>query len=337
MKLNKNNKRGYLQTIISILIIFCTFIPYSEFVYGGRIHFSYSAMVAFSQNEQEQHLGIFFMLFILFHLVNILIQSKRNNKIAAIVAGAFGFFPILLMHLEYVNFEKELRAYSNSDYINYGTGFYFILILSIFQIITQIMMIMIDKNNQVHPVQSVVSDTITEQSTTPENTEIDNAVMEDISIQEQPVPAPEEVETNNTVIEEINVPQYIEAEQPEAVMVHQPKVDCELEATIIADEKAKEKQAKLEAQQEEEKLLEKERQEKEQLVNELNALKAKAEQIELERLEQERLEKERLEQEKAEKERIHKEKLEKIRLEKENLASEIAKLKEILKKIKRRS
>ena len=138
MEFTKNNRTGYTQAIISILIIFCTFMPF----YKGGIdngYYSYykttSAMLEFTTYlaiNKKVYLGIFFVISMMLQLINIFAQPRKNNAILPILAGITGGISILMLHSQIDEVEK------NGIKISYSWGFFLMLALMALQIIIQI-------------------------------------------------------------------------------------------------------------------------------------------------------------------------------------------------------
>lgn len=129
MEFTKNNKTGYTQAIISMLIIFCTFLPFAKpTIENGwdTYHRTTSAMLeytTFLAADKKTYIGVFFVISMMLQLVNILVQPRRNNATLPIVAGLTGGISILMLHIQIDKVENE------HYYIDYTWGFYLMLIL----------------------------------------------------------------------------------------------------------------------------------------------------------------------------------------------------------------
>lgn len=128
MKLTSNNKRGYLQVIISFFAIYCTIgMP---IIKAGYSHFSLLYVFdAFKIPEgiKELFFVLFFMGFITVHLVNIFFQSKKKSTVLAIISGIFSFLILTTAFLVVKNAYEDFKL---------TLGFFIITILIIAQILT---------------------------------------------------------------------------------------------------------------------------------------------------------------------------------------------------------
>lgn len=277
MDSKSTNRLGYTQALISILIILCTFIPFVEDFVSQNEENNIPAVLSFTSffigesgvtGEKETHIGVFFVIFIMLHLINIFFQTKKNIGLLAIVVSLFGIVPILLLNDYIGDVESSFNNLSRSyqwDYdlplvgkteFDYQFGFYFIVVLMAVQTILQIASFFITISNQNREFSAIKS--------------------------EEPIQNSEQ-----------NAVEAEPALQPQVVQLTQ---DNELEALRAEAEALRKEQERIKAE-EERKRVEKEMAEKRQLEEELRQLKAKAEELERERLEKERIEKERIEKE----------------------------------------
>lgn len=131
MRLTSNNKRGYLQVIISFFAIYCTIgMPIIKATVTGYSHFSLLYVLdAFEILEgiKELFFVLFFMGFITVHLVNIFFQSKKKSTILAIISGIFSFLILTTAFLVVKNAYEDFKL---------TLGFFIIIILIIAQILT---------------------------------------------------------------------------------------------------------------------------------------------------------------------------------------------------------
>lgn len=295
MESKKSNRLGYVQAIISILIILCTFIPFIEDLVSGNDENSVSAVASFSSffigesevtGEKETHIGAFFLVFIMLHLINIFVQTKKNIGLLAIAVSLFGIIPILLLN----NYVGDVESYINSSISNYQYqwdydtpfakieyeyqfGFYFIVVLMAIQVLAQLASLFITISNQNQEISAISNEEPVQKDEQP-------------TVDAEPVPQPQVLQVTH---------------------------DNELDALRAEAEALRKEQARIKAEEERQRA-EREMAEKRQLEEELRQLKAKAEELERERLEKERIEKERI--------------------EKENLKREIEELKKMLEKQK---
>ena len=158
MKLTPNNKLGYLQVLISFLIIYCTIympiIEGSKYVYTDSYSHSYSDSLnlLYASKALKGYNELFFVLFymalIILHLVNIFFQSKKKNTALAIASGiySFIFFTTTLLIINSTTKENEYEDFK----LIYG--FFVITMLIIAQIVTAILF---NKNAEVKQPSSV--------------------------------------------------------------------------------------------------------------------------------------------------------------------------------------
>ena len=244
----KNNNYGYVQAVISFLIILCTFFPYVEdFIIGSE--YKLPAITSFTwfftqetyTGDKETHIGAFFVAFIMLQILNIFVQTKKNIGLVTIATSLFGIIPIVLLN----NFIGDLENEYNFHSINYKYqfGFYFIVVLMGAQILVQLSAFFATLSNQ-------YQGTYTTPSKEPEK--------------------PKEQYTAT-----------VYAPQPKP-QVTQSTSDIELERLKAEAEALRAEQARIKAEEERARL-EKERIEKERLKEEYRQLKAQAEQLERER------------------------------------------------------
>lgn len=258
MEFTKNNKTGYTQAIISMLIIFCTFMPF----YKGGIdngYYSYykttSAMLEFTTflaADLKTHIGVFFVISIMLQLVNILVQPRRNNATLPIVAGLTGGISILMLHSQIDDAEK------NGVKITYLWGFFLLLALMALQIIIQITATKEVKEEKL-TYEKLFKE---EKATTHEKNE--ESAEEAITETKTEASSPEPVIPNK--VEEID-----------------EQLKKEMQETDMLKEELRILKAKAEQVQKEKKLkenIEKERQEKEMLLKEIAKLKRQLEESE---------------------------------------------------------
>lgn len=252
MEFTKNNRTGYTQAIISILIIFCTFMPF----YKGGIdngYYSYykttSAMLEFTTYlaiNKKVYLGIFFVISMMLQLINIFAQPRKNNAILPILAGITGGISILMLHSQIDEVEK------NGIKISYSWGFFLMLALMALQIIIQII------SNKEADEEKLTHEKLfkEEKATTHEKNE--ESAEEAITETKTEASSPEPVIPNK--VEEID--EQLKKEMQETDMLKE-------ELRML---KAKAEQIEMEKKKQQEKI-EQERQEREKLQEEIAQLK----------------------------------------------------------------
>ena len=267
----KSNYIGYIQAVISFLIIMCVFLPFLILNLGVDNHsygfdYYYEKFSLFKlikevlDNDDIMHIGVIFVIFISLQIVNILTQLKKNNAFIPIFAGLFGIISI------FISFNSLNDYFDNLGNSYYGTrcscstdegfGSFVIFALAALQVTVQLIAILYKKiKKEKMPAISTASSFLYNSSASQSKSEIP------------------------TYVQPQACPQTTEAES-----------DSELVALRAEAERLKKLQEA------------REKTEKESLEEELRQLRAKAEQMERERIERERLERERIEKEELRKE-----------------------------------
>ena len=131
MKTQKLSTAAYIQAVISILLIFCTFLPYLSPDKGeGSISLSFigSMMIQDDIEGKYKLLGYFFVIYMMAHTMNIFVQAHGSNMGLSTVLAIVGMGAMLMFHL-YLTGKEAFRD------AHYGIGFYFMAILQLAMLI----------------------------------------------------------------------------------------------------------------------------------------------------------------------------------------------------------
>ena len=132
MKTQKLSTAAYIQAVISILLIFCTFLPYLSPDKGeGSISLSFigSMMIQDDIEGKYKLLGYFFVIYMMAHTMNIFVQAHGSNMGLSTVLAIVGMGAMFVLHLF---LDDKTPLFRDA---HYGIGFYFMAILQLAMLI----------------------------------------------------------------------------------------------------------------------------------------------------------------------------------------------------------
>lgn len=131
MKTQKLSTAAYIQAVISILLIFCTFLPYLSPDKGeGSISLSFigSALIQDDAEFKYKIFGYLFVIYMMAHTFNIFVQAHRSTPLLSSLLSLAGMGAMLMFHI-YLDGKEAFRD------AHYGIGFYFMAILQLAMLI----------------------------------------------------------------------------------------------------------------------------------------------------------------------------------------------------------
>ena len=158
MEFTQNNKIGYLQALISFLVIFCSIfiieLPHEIFWMFAEIsiidipYLIHEITLSSSEGDVGFILVLLYkvlmMALIIVHLVNIFFQSKKKSMLLGIISGVCSF--VFLTHPILTLIATKEPVFENFDLMY---GFFIITILAVAQILTAVLF---NKNAEcIHP------------------------------------------------------------------------------------------------------------------------------------------------------------------------------------------
>ncbi len=131
MEISKEKVAAYVQAIISILIILCTFLPFisaKEEDYSMSISLCLSLLTLDGAEDKYKIYGYLFIVYFMLHVVNIIIQAHKSCRLFSAFMSAGGIIAFIVLHT-YLDDEKAFEVFE------YSVGFYFVIILLVANLI----------------------------------------------------------------------------------------------------------------------------------------------------------------------------------------------------------